>query len=57
MDGEVQEQKLSFVSLWIDKYLGEVIYFIKVLFALIGIFIIYIFAYPYYFIKRRLFRN
>lgn len=42
MDGEVQEQKLSFVSLWIDKYLGEVIYFIKVLFALIGIFIIYI---------------
>lgn len=52
VDGEVQEQKLNFVSLWIDKYIGYLIYFIKVLIALIGIFIIYIFAYPYYFIKK-----
>lgn len=55
--GEILEKKLNFVLLWVDRYLGEVIYFIKVLFALIGISIIYAFIYPYYFVKRKLFKN
>ncbi|MGJ8770681.1 hypothetical protein [Clostridium botulinum] len=56
-DGEAQEQKFNFYLLWIDKYLSEVIYFIKVLFALVGIFIIYVFGYSYYFIKRKLLKR
>lgn len=55
--GEIQEQNLNFVFLWIDKYLGEIIYFIKVLFALIGIIIIYVLGYPYYFLKNKLIRD
>lgn len=55
--GETVSKKLNFILLWIDKYLGEIIYFLKVLFALIGIVIIYIFAYPYYFIKRKLIKS
>ncbi|MEW9093564.1 MAG: hypothetical protein AB2417_00660 [Clostridiaceae bacterium] len=57
VDGEMKEQRLDFISLWIDKYLGNIIYFIKLIFALIGISIIYILSYPYYFIKKTLFRN
>lgn len=55
--GETITKKLKFALLWIDKYLGEIIYFIKVLIALIGILIIYIFMYPYYFVKRKLFKS
>lgn len=51
---EMIEKKMNFIILWVDKYLGEVIYLFKVLFALVGISIIYLFYYPYYFIKRKL---
>ncbi|MCY6353983.1 hypothetical protein [Clostridium sp. ZS2-4] len=57
IEEEIQEQNLNFMLLWIDKYLGEIIYFIKVLFALIGIFIIYVLGYPYYFLKNKVMRD
>ncbi|WP_061320769.1 hypothetical protein [Clostridium botulinum] len=55
--GETINKELNFFSLWIDKNLGEIIYFFKILFALIGISLIYLVCYPYYFIKRKLFDN
>ncbi|EPY6466784.1 hypothetical protein ACWO2F_001196 [Clostridium sporogenes] len=55
--GETVEKKLNFASIWIDKNLGEAIYLFKILFALIGISLIYLVCYPYYFVKRKLFDN
>ncbi|KEI97152.1 hypothetical protein N494_12875 [Clostridium botulinum A2B7 92] len=55
--GEIVEKKLNFAFIWIDKNLGEVIYFFKILFALIEISLIYLVCYPYYFVKRKLFDN
>lgn len=50
---ESYEQKLIFYILWFDKYFGKIVYFIKVLFALLGIALIYLLAYPYYFVKNK----
>ncbi|BDB02542.1 hypothetical protein FDA95_08860 [Clostridium botulinum] len=55
--GEIIEKKLNFASIWIDKNLGGAIYFFKILFALIGISLIYLVCYPYYFVKRKFFDN
>lgn len=41
----------------VQKYFKEVIYFIKVLFALVGIVVIYILGYPIFYIKNKLFKN
>lgn len=54
---ETIEKKFNFILLWIDNYLGDIIYFIKILFALIKIVIIYALYYPYNFIKDKLISN
>lgn len=56
INGEIQEYNFNFISLWIDKYLGEIIYLFKILLALIGVAIIYAVYYSYYFLKRKLFK-
>lgn len=54
VNGEIQEYNFNFISLWIDKYLGDIIYLFKVILALIGIAIIYVLYYPYCFFKEKL---
>lgn len=51
---EICDKKLNFYLVCFDKYFGEIIYFIKLIFVYMFIFITYIFSYFYYFIKNKL---
>ncbi|WP_434290098.1 hypothetical protein [Clostridium botulinum] len=52
--GEIHKQNLKFYSLWFDKYFNNIVYFIKVFFALLGIAVLYLISYPYYLVKNKL---
>lgn len=52
-DGDIYVKRINFYLICLDKYFGNIVYCIKVLFALLGIAVIYSVVCPYYFIKNK----